>query len=704
MKKKFSRSAISTALLSLNLSGSLTVWAQNSPPDGATPTLKEVVITGNPLNANDLVQPTVQYSGMGLALRSQTTLGETLNTTPGVSSTYFGPNASRPIIRGLDGDRIRILGNGSANMDVSGLSYDHAVAMDPLSVERIEVLRGPGALLYGGNAVGGVVNVIDNRIPREAMFDAKGGITGKANVGLSSANRGKDGSFLLEGGTDRYALHADGFKRKTKNLRVPVALSCTQGDATTVSKQICNSASDSEGGAVGGSIFFDKGYLGASTSRYNNTYGTVAEDEVTIRMRSQQHALAGEIRDLNGFIQSIKGQWSYTDYRHTEFDAETPATTFKNKGNDLRLEARHAKFGRLDGVIGLQTENTKFSADGAEAFAPYSNTRQKALFAYEELGMPWGRFSFGGRWESVSVDSSGSPLTSRFFVGNRNFKPKSYALGTLVNLNSQWQVTSNLSWSGRAPKYYELYADGPHAATGTYEVGDPTFRTEKSVNLDAGVQWKSGAHRFGLTAFVNRFKNYISLESTGSTRDTDGNGAAGLGVTDCGDGSSVESGCAAEILPEYAYRQVRARFTGFEASGNVRLLGNASTLDLELRGDLVRAANRNTGEPLPRIAPVRLGATLVWSQGPWSARLGFDRTAAQNRVPVGQLSTAGYTLWNAAMTYRMKAGASNLMWFAKLENIGNALGYSATSILTQTAPGKAPLPGRNLKLGLQMSF
>jgi iron complex outermembrane receptor protein len=264
-------------------------------------------------------------------------------------------------------------------------------------------------------------------------------------------------------------------------------------------------------------------------------------------------------------------------------------------------------------------------------------------------------------------------------------------------------LTGNLALSERAPKDYELFADGPHIATNSYEVGNPNFSKEKSTNLDLGLAWKSGANRLAVSGFVNRFKNYLALDATGITRDTDGNGA-GVGVTDDGFGFSVESGGTAELLPEYAYSQVRARFTGLEASGNLRLLDGPQTVDLELRGDLVRAINRSTGQFLPRIAPARVGATLVWGQGPWGARLGVSHAAAQRKVPAGQLTTDSYTLVNAALTYRQKLGAASLLWFARLDNIGDTLAIPATSILTQTAPGKAPLPGRSLSLGLQASF
>ncbi len=720
MKSFFTRHVLGTATLAL-LSGHAFGQAPATPSTSPLPTLfgnpatlREVTVIGNPLGATDPIAPTTQYSGTGLLLRSQATLGQTLDGTPGISSTYFGPNASRPVIRGLDGDRIRILQNSGASIDASALSFDHAVPVDPITLERIEVLRGPGALLYGGSAAGGAVNLIDSRIPREPLFDAQldpqGDVSGKADLGFASGNTERGAGLSVDAGTHRFAVHADAFNRSTADVSVPTALACAKPGSPALANKICNSAAQTQGGALGGSVFFDqggvKGYLGASVSIYKSDYGTVAEDEVTIGMKSDRYALEGELRGLGGPLQSIKAQVSRTDYEHTEFEAGAPGTVFKSAGNDLRLVARHAKLGPLEGVVGLQLENSQFSADGAEAFAPFSRTDQKALFAYEELPLSWGKLSFGARLESVKVESLGNPLVARFALGSRSFNPSSYALGALWNLSSAWQLTSTLAYSERAPKDYELFADGPHVATNAYEVGNANFSKEQASNLDVGVKWKQGAHRFSLNAFVNQFTNYIALDATGVLRDSDGNGGGGVSVTDSGNGdnTSLESGGAAAILPEFAYAQVPARFTGLEASGSIRLLDAGQTLDLELSGDWVRATNTATGQNLPRIAPVRVGAALAWAQGPWGLRLGANHIAAQDQVATGQPTTGAYTVLNLAASYRQKLGAANLYWFARIDNLGDVLAYPATSILTQTAPGKSPLPGRNVKVGLQLNF
>ncbi len=701
MNPKLTRCAIVVAVQSLVFAAA---HAQNAAP--ATVTLKDVTVTGNPLGSVDLVAPASQLSGTGLLLRGKSTLGETLDGTPGVSSSYFGPNASRPIIRGLDGDRIRILQNSGASIDASGLSFDHAVPSDPISLERVEVLRGPGALLYGGNAVGGVINLIDNRIPREPLFGSQGGVGGKADLGLGSGNQERGGGLLLEVGNDRYALHADVFSRTAQDVAVPVALACTKPGSPALDNKICNSAALTQGGAFGGSVFFDRAYVGASVSEYRSDYGTVAEDEVTIGMKTTRYSLAGEYKRPLGFLQSIKGQFSRSEYQHTEFEGGSPGTVFKNVGNDLRLEARHAKLGPLDGVVGLQFEDSTFSADGLEAFAPYSQTRQRAIFAYEEMPAGWGKLTFGARLELVVVESLGNPAVARFSPASRSFNPSSLALGAVLNGTAGWQFTSNLSYSERAPKDYELFADGPHVATNAYEVGNANFSKEQSTNLDIGAKWKRGANSFAINAFVNNFSNYLSVESTGVLRDTDGNGGKGVSVSDSGNGdnTSLESGGAAGILPEFAYTQIQARFTGIEATGSVRLLDSNQTLDLELRADMVRAVNVATGQALPRIAPARLGATLAWVSGAWSARLGVNHVAAQNELALGQPATAAYNLVNASIDLKQKLGAVELLWFVRADNLGDAVAYSASSILTQTAPGKAPLPGRSIKLGLRASF
>ncbi len=698
MPHLLSNSAVGLAVIAVSAVCTQTATAQ-------TPELKAITVTGNPLDTTDLIAPNAQFSGDGLLFRSKTTLGETLDGTPGVSSTYFGPNASRPIIRGQDGDRIRILNNGSALLDVSNLSYDHSVAADPLTIERIEVLRGPGALQYGGSAIGGVVNVIDNRIPREALFDAKGGVSGKLDLGAASGNKERGAGVLLEAGNNRYVLHVDAMNRETKDVNVPTEITCDKASGVRTSGTICNSASKVRSAAFGGSLFFDQGYVGASVSSYRSDYGTVAEPDVTIGMKSDRFALEGELRGFSGLIQSVKGQFSKADYAHTEYEGTAAGTVFKSRGSDLKIEARHAKFGNLEGLVGLQMDDSRFSADGEEAFAPYSRTRQNALFAYEEYKTSWGKLTFGGRLESVKVESLGNPLLAKFVPGQRDFRPSSYAVGGFWNLTPQWQLTGNVAYTERAPKDYELFADGPHIATRSYEVGDSTLAKEKATQFDVGVAWKSAFNAFAFNAYSSSFNDYIGLvQSTGVTRNQ-ADGEVNPVDDPRNAGFSQSTGVEFSPLNEFRYLQTRARFTGFEASGNIRLIEGASAVDLVLRADVVRATNLETGQPLSRIAPMRLGATLKYTSGLFGANVGFDHSAAQTRLPVGDVGAGANTRWNAGLNYRAKTGLASVLYYARLDNITNTLAYSATSVLTTTAfPTAPPLPGRSLKIGLQATF
>ena len=641
--------------------------------------VQEVVITGNPLSKSQSVNAVNSLAGLSLLQQGQSTLGETLNQLPGVSSTYFGPNASRPIIRGFDGDRIRVLNNSGASLDASSLSYDHAVPLDVLTTERIEVLRGPAALQYGGSAMGGVVNVIDNRIPRQAMQ----GVAGKAQAQWGSGNQERSTGAMLEIGQGAWVFHADAFDRRTSDVQVPQNLPCTKPGAPEIASRICNSASDSKGGAVGASLFWDRGYLGMSLNSYQSNYGTVAEDAVTIGMRSNRASLEGEWRPASSLVQSMNFQASQSDYKHTEFDAGEAGTLFANKGHDVRAQLRHqpwhAGAGIWEGVWGWQSEQGKFSADGAEAFAPFSNSRTNALFLLEEYAVGPIRFNVGVRRENVRVESLGNPdpAVDRFELGTRKFSPQSFATAASWQVRPQWRVSANASHVERAPKDYELFANGPHIATAAWERGDANLGLEKANSLDVSADWQDGPHQFKVTAFQSQFSNFIGLLST----------------------SEIE-----ENLPLQIYQGVRAKFSGMEASAQWRLLQAASTLDWAVKADSVRAQNLDTHEPLPRISPLRFGSSLIHASGPWRARLGFDWHAAQNRVPAGSVTTAAYTLWHGFVSYQQKLTGTTLNWFAKVDNISNQWAYSATSILTSTAPGKSPLPGRSLKLGVMATF
>lgn len=656
--------------------------------------LEEIVVTGNPLKSGDAAAPVSVLAGAELLLKRSSTLGETLNGLPGVANSFFGPNAGRPIIRGLDGDRIRILNNQGASFDASSLSFDHNPTIDPLAIERIEVLRGPASLLYGGAAIGGVVNVIDNRIPKYAVSGVGG--TVEARAGGTERENGYSG--LLEAGTGQFAVHADGFWRDTDNYAVP--------ESAGVGRRVVNSASRSKGGALGASFTYDRGYFGVSQSDYRSRYGTVAEADVTIDMKQSRTTFEGECRDLGTFVDSISLRGGRTDYRHTELEGAEVGTVFTNKGSDFRLEAKHAAMGPLSGVVGVQGETFRFAALGEEAFVPNTRTRNEAVFVYEELSNgPW-KLSFGARAERSRLRSSGEGDSgiARFGVASeKSFNVTSASFGALFKLNAATSLTANVASSQRAPAFYELFADGAHVATAAYEVGDINLRREKSTALDVGLQWKFGAtgkSSVRLGAFTNRFDNFIALRRTGIDRDVEGNAR----VSDCGDGTSVESGCAAEILPEFRYQGVKARLSGFEAEGKFRLVESPYTLDFESKVDFTRAQDITNNEPLPRIAPLRMTLASVYTNGPWGLKAELEHAARQARVPANDLvgTTAAYTLANLAASYSMKLTSGTALFFLKANNLGDRRAFNASSI--DTIRALAPLPGRGVKAGVQISF
>lgn len=679
--------------------------AQGAPSDDQ-PELDAVIVTGTPLGSRlfDFVLPADVLQGRALLERRQSTLGETLSSEPGISSTYFGPAVSRPIIRGLDADRIRILQNGVGTLDGSSLSFDHSVPYDPLSIERVETVRGPAAILYGGNAVGGVVNVIDNRIPAEPIT----GFTGAVEPRYGGADDERSIGAVLEGGNGTFSFHADGFTRKTDELRIPgYAHSARQraldGPGTSQPKdRLPNSDQRADGGALGASVSWGSGHVGLSYQGYSSNYGSVPEPDVRIDMDSTRWDLAGEARELGTVLTGAKFKLSRTDYEHREQEDGAVNTTFSNEGYEGRLEISHAPIGKMKGAFGVQFGEFDFKALGAEAFVPSTKTDATGLFVYEELPADAWTLSAGLRGDRVRVSSQGGgpadPGTGlpRFDPEqSRRFTPVSGALGALYRFGDALVGYTNLSYTERAPTYYELFANGPHAATGTYEVGDTALAKEKSTGVDLGLRWRSGKHSARAGVFYTRFSNYIGLFDTGSTRGADGE----LNPVDV-DGDGVADASGEEILPEFAYLPVRAEFKGIEALGRWRLTERAGALDLELRGDIVRATDRTNGEPLPRIPPARLGAALDYARNRFGARAELVYAFAQNRTGPNELPTDSYTLVNLYADYLFSVPNASLRAFARLNNLFDEEARNHSSFIKDIAP----LPGRGLLVGLRGSF
>ena len=662
--------------------------------------LPAVAVTANPLGvgSDELVTPVTVLNGRELSLRRESTLGETLKAIPGVSSSGFGPNASRPVIRGLDGDRVRIMQNGTGILDASSLSFDHAVALDPLVIEQIDVVRGPAALLYGGSAIGGVVNAIDHRIPKEAID----GITARGETRFGGAENQKNGAFVMDAGNGLLTLHADAYKRKSDDLDIPgFAISSRKARADGTDRgargRLPNSSAEGDGGALGASLQFEKGYAGLSYSAFNNNYGTVAEPGVRIDQNSARWDFASEFSDLGSVIDRVKVKLAHTDYQHQEIEDGTVGTTFKNRGMEGSIEAGHAKIGDLSGVIGAQFQNTSFEALGEEAFVPSNRTLSQALYLYEELPLDVIRpralkLSFGARAEHVGLTSAGG--SSFGPEAARSFRPNSFAAGALYTLSEQWSVSSNLSHNERAPSYFEVFADGPHLATGQYEVGDRSLAEERANGIDARLQWKSGKDSMSFGAYYTRFSNFISLANTGNTRGVDGE----LNPLDA-NGDGIADGSGAEILPESRFMAVPAIFKGLEADSKFRVYEGVGEMDLKLRGDYVRATNRDTGEPLPRISPLRIGTGIDYRFDRFGARFDVLHAFKQDRTAANELETDGYTLVTATATYHLPTSLY-LEGFVRANNLLDQEIREHTSFLKDIAP----LGGRSLLIGLRGEF
>ncbi|CAD5372419.1 Membrane receptor protein [Rubrivivax sp. A210] len=659
-----------------------------TPAASPTPAAEAiVVITGNPLGSPRIAAPVSVLSGDALVQRRAATLGETLDGLPGVSSTRFGPNANRPVIRGLDGDRVRILTNAGASLDASALSYDHALPLDPLILTRIEVLRGPGALFYGGSAVGGVVNAIDNRIPSAPLLQ----FGGSTELRLGGAARERGGAAVLESGNGTLAWHADAFARDTSDLRVPQHTPVADGEALPPTHTVRNSASRTRGGALGGTLFLGAGRIGLSLDTYDSRYGVVAEPDITISMRRHRLGLAGELRDLGGPLKALRFNANHSDYQHQEIEGDgAVGTVFTSQGSELRIEAEHGALGPLRGVIGLQLEDFDFSALGDEAFVPDTRTRKSALFALEEMSLAGGTLSLGARLERARVDSGGDadPAAPKFGTAqHRSFDLRSLSLAYIQPLNAAWTLSGSLGSSERAPSYFELYANGVHAATAAFERGDAALQHERGNQAELALQLKTEKSQLRVGVFGTRFSRFISLQASGDEVD---------------DSGTVVAPGTPESVPLYLFQAVRARLQGWEIEGRSRLLERPWALDATLRFDTTRASNSDTGEPLPRVAPWRLALGLEAEKGPWSLRAEVDHAARQSRVPINDQPTTGWTQLHLALAWRFALGSADGLWSLKLGNVGDRLAYSATAI--QTLRGLSPLPGRALSTALRLNW
>ncbi len=676
----------STLFISSVLAAAPLSYAQEAVQADAT--LGEVTVSATGMAAGDIATPVQVLGEEELRLRRAATLGETLAAEPGINASHFGAGASRPVIRGMDGARVSVLSDGSELLDASTVSPDHAVTTEPLLARQMEVLRGPSALLYAPGAMGGVVNVLDNKILTEVP--AKD-MEGSAEVQAGSAAGMAAGAFSLTGATPlknnngQLVLHAEGVARNAGDYRV--------GSGWAQGGKVPGSFSRGNTGSVGLSWVGNSGYIGLAYTRQTAKYGLPGHQHSfegchahgdhlhcgdhdghdhsgdsagsasvpVVDMTSERWDLRGEWRNPAAGIAALRLRGGWTDYRHAEIEDGSVATQFKNRAHDLRLELEHQPIAGWRGTVGLQTLNRRFSATGEEAYVQPTETQRQSLYLLEEYRWQDWSLQAALRHDRQRIDADLSDIS-------RRHSATSASLGTVWRFQPGYSATASLTSGSRMPTAEELFANGLHMATATYERGNSNLGRERSQALDLGLSKNSGDTQWKLNAYHYRIKGYIY----GQTLD------------------------AHEGLQLLQYTQGDARFTGWEAQLTQRF---NSRLSVTAFGDGVRA-RLSDGSALPRIPALRAGLRVNTRVAGWDGMAEWVQVLRQNRTAAYESETAGYGMLNLAASYGWKSGGNQWQVYVKGQNLTNRLAYAATSFI-KTA---APLTGRNLVVGVRMDF
>lgn len=661
--------------------------------------LDELVISAGPTSVqrSETYQPSSALTGLDLAKAVQSSLGETLSGELGVTSSYNGPGSSRPLIRGFGGDRVRILEGGVGSGDVSGQGPDHAVGLEPLAAERIEIVRSPATLLYGSSAVGGVVNVIDKRIPREMPGSP---LTGSLTALGGTVSDERTGAFEVNGALgSRFAWHLSGLKRGTDDYNIPGFAEADheeeeahEGEEHAGEEEVKgileNSAVETTRGALGLSWIGDAGYLGVSVSGLDYDYGVPGhgheeeepgpgeepgpeeehgEEDVTIGLEQRRFDLEGAWRFGSGTVQGLKGRFGMADYEHTEFEGEEIGTRFQNEQWEGRLELQHALTRSTTGVAGIQMSGRDFEARGEEAFVPPASSMSLAGFVYEELKAGDIRYQVGARGEFQRMKQN----TAGYEEDHFGF---SVSGGLNWTASDQVGLALSLARSVKLPSLEELFSDGPHAATFAYEIGNRDLDPESSYTMDATLRLSQGTFRSELTGFMNVFDGYIYQDFTGEEEDG---------------------------LPVWQFSQADARFMGFEAALEFDIIHQGKHhLLVEGWGDYVRAELTDLDRNLPRIPPLRLGTGLRYDGGALRGDVGLTRVARQERVSPFEEESEGYTLLDASIGYRLFTGALTHDFVLQGRNLTDQEARPHTSFIKELAP----LPGREVRLLYRVYF
>lgn len=655
----------------------------------------EVVVTGGLVRSQlELAQATNILHDEDLAFRMQSSLGETLAQQPGIHATSFGAGASRPVIRGLGGDRVRMLQGGIDSGDVSSTSPDHAVTAEPALSERIEVLRGPSTLLYGSSAIGGVVNVIDGSIPQ---IRVNAPVSGHVEATGNTVSDERTGALVLQGGQGDWAWSASGLYRETDNYEIPGFAEAGHGgeeaeeghEEEEIEGILPNSDLETRTANLGLSRFFGAdAYLGFSFSTFDTEYGIPAghghehegeeegeeeeeEGGVRIDMKRRRFDLRAEVTREVGPFQGIRFRLGTVDYEHAELEgaAREVGTTFTNDAVEGRVELVQQVRGPFSGSVGLQVASRDLEAIGEEAFIPPIQNDSFALFTFQEVARLEGRlrFQFGARFERQDNDVEVPGLADRSFDG------LSGSVGLVYQASDDFALAASLARSVKLPNGEELYASGPHFATGVFEVGNLELDEEKSLGFDLALRRTRGRLTGELSFFYNQFTDFIFQDFTGEEEDG---------------------------LPVVRNSQADADFYGAELSARALLLDSGENhLDLLFGGDLVRA-ELDGGGYLPRIPPSRLNLGLHFHHGAWHFFTEVWEVAKQDRIAENETETDGYTAVNAGFDYRWLVGDHVYDLIVRGRNLTDEEIRNHVSYLKD----EAPQPGRDLSLSVRFSF
>jgi iron complex outermembrane receptor protein len=662
---------------------------------------EEVIVTATPLRERglDVAQPTTVLLGDELSRQIAASIGETLDSVPGISGTYFGPAASRPVIRGLSGERVLILEDGIASLDASSLSQDHAVTVESALARQIEVIKGPATLLYGNGTVGGVVNVVTDRVP-SALLDRP--IGGAFELRGDTAIEEKTGAGHVDATAGAFAFHLDGYKRETGNIEIPgfalsdakrAELEAAGEPVDLTSGEVRNSLSESDGGAFGLSYVSDNGYLGVAASRFDTNYGVPGPEEeepaavaafkqidrvqalsgidaegVSIDMKQNRYDLRGAWERPDAALSAVRVLASYNDYEHQEFEPDgTPGTSFDQTGLDSRLVFDHAALAGWRGTFGVQYRDVDFNAVGEEAFVPPSITENLGFFLFEERPFGAVTLELGARVENQNVDPEPGTLP------DYDKDSVNLSAGVVWKLESHYAISLNVTRTERHPTGTELYAGGPHLAIGRFEIGDASLDQETALTVDIGVHKDSGRLHYQISAFRNDFSDYIFPQLTGAVADG---------------------------LPVVQYVQADAEFQGLEGEVGYRLLeSDAGSLSGRLAADYVRGKLQDGGD-LPQVPPLRVGVELRFERARWQSGVGAWYYDDQDEVAVNELPSESYTLLDADVGYEMPWQSGRLYAFVRGSNLLDEDARRHSSPLKDFVP----LPGRSMTAGVRVEF